>query len=80
MGWSRWSKNTGRGCYTCPRIPLYSPDFSLIEWAFSKLKTRRCKAQARTRDVRKEAICTAAEWISEHDAENRFDHCGNHVH
>ena len=60
--------------------PPYSPDFNPIEWAFSNLKTRRCKAQARTHNVRKEAICTAAEWISEHDAENWFDHCSNHVH
>jgi len=61
-------------------LPPYSPDFNPIELAFSKLKTWLRKAQARTRDVLEEAIRTAAEWISEHDAKNWFDHCGYHVH
>ena len=61
-------------------LPPYPPDFNPIKLAFSKLKTWLRKAQARTRDVLEEAIRTAAEWISEHDAKNWFDHCGYHVH
>ena len=61
-------------------LPPYSPDFNPIEWAFSKRKTWLRTAQARTRDALEEAIRTAAEWISEHDAKNWFDHCGYHVH
>ena len=61
-------------------LPPYSPDFNLIELAFSKRKTWLRKAQARTPDVREEAIRTAAEWLSEHDAKNWFDHYGYHVH
>ena len=61
-------------------LPPYSLDFNPVELAFSKLKTWLRKAQARTRDVLEEAIRTAAEWISEHDAKNWFDHCGYHVH
>lgn len=61
-------------------LPPYSPDFNPIELAFSKLKTWLRTAQARTRDLLEEAICAAAEWISEADAKNWFDHCGYHVH
>ena len=61
-------------------LPPYSPDFNPIELAFSKLKIWLRTAQARTRDALEEAIRTAAEWISEHDAKNWFDHCGYHVH
>ena len=61
-------------------LPPYSPDFNPIELAFSKRKTWLRKAQARTRDAQEEAIRTAAEWISGHEAKNRFDHCGYHVH
>ena len=61
-------------------LPPYSPDFNPIELAFSKLKAWLHKAQARTHDALEEAIRTAAEWISEHDAKNWFDHCGYHVH
>jgi len=61
-------------------LPPYSPDFNPIELAFSKRKTWLRKAQARTRDALEEAIRTAAEWISEHEAKNWFDHCGYHVH
>ena len=63
-----------------PYLPPYSPDFNPIELAFSKRKTWLRKAQARTRDALEEAIRTAAEWISGHDAKNWFDHCGYHVH
>ena len=61
-------------------LPPYSPGFNPVELAFSKLKTWLRTAQARTRDALEEAIRSAAEWISEHDAKNWFDHCGYHVH
>jgi hypothetical protein len=48
--------------------------------ASRKRKTWLRQAQARTCDALEEAICTAAEWLSEHDAKNWFDHCGYHVH
>lgn len=61
-------------------LPSYSPDFNPIELAFSKLETWLRTAQTRTRDLLEKAICTAAEWITPHDAQNWFDHCGYHVH
>ena len=61
-------------------LPPYSPDFNPIELAFSKLKTWLRTAQARTRELLEEAIRAAAEWITEQDAKNWFDHCGYHVH
>lgn len=61
-------------------LPPYSPDFNPIELAFSKLKTWLRTTQARTRDRLEEAISTAAEWISQRDAQNWFSHCGYHVH
>lgn len=60
-------------------LPPYSPDFNPIEQAFSKLKTWLRTAQARTRDLLEAAIKDAAEWITEQDAKNWFDHCGCHV-
>ena len=61
-------------------LPPYSPDFNPIELAFSKLKTWLRTAQVRTRERLEEAIRAAAEWITEQDAKNWFDHCGYHVH
>ena len=61
-------------------LPPYSPDFNPIELAFSKLKTWLRTAQARTREALESVIRTAADWISEQDAKNWFDHCGYHVH
>ena len=61
-------------------LPPYSPDFNPIELAFSKLKTWLRTAQARTRELLEEAILAAAEWITEKDAKNWFDHCGYHIH
>ena len=60
-------------------LPPYSPDFSPIELAFSKLKTWLRTAKARTRDVLEVAMLAAAAWITEQDAKNWFDHCGYHV-
>ena len=60
-------------------LPPYSPDFNPIEQAFSKIKTWLRTAQARTRDLLEATIKAAAEWITEQDAKNWFDHCGCHV-
>lgn len=57
-------------------LPAYSPDFSPIEEAFSKLKTglRRCKA--RTREALEEAIAQELLTITSQDAHGWFEHCG----
>ena len=59
-------------------LPPYSPDFNLIELAFSKLKTWLRTAKARTREALEEALLAAA-WITEQDAKNWFDRCRYHV-
>jgi transposase len=61
-------------------LPPYSPDFNPIELAFSKLKIWLRTAQARTRQALEDVIAAAADWITEQDAKNWFDHCGYHVH
>ncbi|WP_279592472.1 IS630 family transposase [Hymenobacter defluvii] len=61
-------------------LPPYSPDFNLIELAFSKLKTKLRQLQTRTQQALEEALQAAAEWISDLDARNWFAHCGYHVH
>jgi len=60
-------------------LPPYSPDFSPIEHAFSKLKTWLRTAQARTREALETTIRAATDWITQQDAKNWFDHCGYHV-
>ena len=61
-------------------LPPYSPDFTPIELAFSKLKTHLRTAAARTREALKTALEAALAWITAEDARNWFDHCGYHVH
>ena len=61
-------------------LPPYSPDFTPVELAFSKLKTFLRTAQARTREALEAVIQTITGWITERDAKNGFDHCGYHVH
>ena len=61
-------------------LPPYSPDFTPIERAFSKLKTQLRTAAARTREALRTALAAALAWISAQDAQNWFDHCGYHVH
>lgn len=61
-------------------LPPYSPDFTPIELAFSKLKTHLRSAAARTREALKTALDAALAWITAEDAHNWFDHCGYHVH
>lgn len=61
-------------------LPPYSPDFTPIELAFSKLKTHLRSAVARTREALKTALEAALAWITAEDAQNWFDHCGYNVH
>lgn len=60
-------------------LPPYSPDFSPVECAWSKLKTRLRTAQARTRKALHAALVDAINWITSQDAANWFDHCGYHT-
>lgn len=61
-------------------LPPYSPDFTPIELAFSKLKTHLRTAAARTREALTSALQAALAWITAEDAQNWFDHCGYHIH
>lgn len=61
-------------------LPPYSPDFTPVELAFSKLKTHLRTAAARTREALKTALDAALAWITAEDARNWFSHCGYHVH
>jgi transposase len=60
-------------------LPSYSPDFSPIEEAFSKVKNILRKAQARTHEALIEAIGIALEAVSRQDAPGFFEHCGYHT-
>jgi transposase len=64
-----------RGCRLL-FLPAYSPDFSPIEEAFSKLKSILRRAGARTREALQEAIATALDLITATDAHGWFTHCG----
>ena len=64
-----------RGCKLL-FLPPYSPDFSPIEEAFSKVKTLLRTAAARTRDALVEAIGRALEAVTAGDARGWFGHCG----
>ena len=57
-------------------LPAYSPDFSPIENAFSKLKNFLRKAKARTREALETAIAAGLQTIHASDARAWFDHCG----
>ena len=61
-------------------LPPYSPDFTPIELAFSKLKTHLRTAAARTREALTQALRTALDWVTAQDALGWFHHCGYHVH
>lgn len=63
------------GC-TVRFLPPYSPDFTPIEWAFSKLKARLRAATARTRDALERAIADALRQITATDADGWFYGCG----
>ena len=64
-----------RGC-TLWFLPAYSPDFSPIEEAFSKIKTLLRRAAARTRAALDAAIADALEQITPADARGFFTDCG----
>ena len=64
-----------RGCELV-FLPPYSPDFSPIEEAFSKIKALLRKAKARERDALVEAIGRALSAITVQDARGYFGHCG----
>ncbi len=57
-------------------LPAYSPDFSPIEEAFSKLKAVLRRIGARTHDALFEAIAQALLTITATDARGWFTHCG----
>src|SRR5581483_7757219 len=65
----------GRSCRLL-FLPAYSPDFSPIEEAFSKLKTYLRRVGARTREALQEAIAQALDLITAADARGWFTHCG----
>ena len=64
-----------RGCQLL-FLPTYSPDFSPIEGAFSKLKTFLRRVGARTPETLLEAIAQALSTITPADALGWFTHCG----
>jgi transposase len=64
-----------RGCHLL-FLPAYSPDFSPIEEAFSKLKTFLRRQGARSREALQNAIAQALDLITASDALGWFTHCG----
>jgi transposase len=57
-------------------LPPYSPDFSPIEEAFSKIKSVLRRIGARTREDLQEALEQACATITSSDAKGWFRHCG----
>jgi transposase len=57
-------------------LPPYSPDFSPIEEAFSKVKGLLRKAEARSRKALVEAMGKALDAVTAQDARRFFEHCG----
>jgi transposase len=64
-----------RGCQLL-FLPAYSPDFSPIEEAYSKLKAVLRRLHARTREDLQEALSYALTTVSSSDAAGWFRHCG----
>ncbi|GHO68026.1 hypothetical protein KSC_069180 [Ktedonobacter sp. SOSP1-52] len=64
-----------RGCQL-RFLPGYSPDFSPIEEAFSKVKMHLRQVGARTREALQEAIGQALLTVTAQDAQGWFCHCG----
>ena len=60
-------------------LPPYSPDFSPIEEAFSKVKGILRRIGARTRETLLEATAEALDAVSRRDARGWFGHCGYHL-
>src|SRR3954471_19276304 len=57
-------------------LPRYSPDLSLIEPGWSKLKSVLRTAEARTRETLEAALAPALDSITPADARGWFNHCG----
>jgi len=57
-------------------LPPYSPDFSPIEQAFSKLKSALRRTGARTREELDTAITAGLATITDADTPGWFAHCG----
>ena len=57
-------------------LPPYSPGFSPIEEAFSKVKGLLRKAEARSREALVEAMGEALNAVTARDARGFFEHCG----
>ena len=57
-------------------LPAYSPDFSPIEEAFSKLKAVLRSIGARTLEALQDALEYACSTITASDARGWFRHCG----
>lgn len=60
-------------------LPAYSPDFSPIEEAFSKIKALLKKAAARTREALVEAMGEALSGVTPQDTGGWFTHCGYEI-
>lgn len=56
-------------------LPPYSPDFSPIEEAFSKLKALLRREKARTKEALVEAMGRALDAVTPEDARGFFAHC-----
>jgi transposase len=61
-------------------LPPYSPDFTPIEQAWSKLKTALRQRKARTRRTLERALTALLPTISGTDARAWFHHCGYSLH
>jgi transposase len=59
-------------------LPAYSPDYSPIEGAYSKVKTLVRRAAKRTQGELEGAIGRAVEAVTSQDAAGWFHHCGYH--
>ena len=57
-------------------LPPYSPDFSPIEEAFSKIKAILRSIEARTQQTLMEAIGQALDAVTQRDTLGWFTHCG----
>ena len=57
-------------------LPPYSPDYSPIENAWSKIKTCLRRLAARTEDELNKAISVAFQSIKPSDLQGWFTHCG----
>jgi transposase len=57
-------------------LPPYSPDFSPVELAFSKLKAHLRAVGARTRERLEDAVSEAFRLVTPADARAWFRHCG----